>query len=57
MFVNTILQALNRYQRPRHRKLTAPTYPTPSDSDAANVRTGLIWFFVVVLLALSFALI
>jgi hypothetical protein len=56
MFVHTILQALNRDRRPRPRKLTDPIYPEHSASDAANVRTGLVWFFVVVLAALSFAL-
>jgi len=56
MFVQTILQVLNRTHRPRHRKLTEPMYPDPVASDTANVRTGLIWFLVVVLLALSFAL-
>lgn len=57
MFVHTILQALNRNHRPRQRKLTDPIYPEPSNADASNVRTGLIWFLIVVLLALSFALI
>ena len=57
MFVHTILQALNRNRRPRHRKLTDPIYPDPYPSDEANVRTGLVWFLVVVLVALSFALI
>jgi hypothetical protein len=57
MFVHTILQALNRNRRPRHRKLTDPIYPDRPASDAANVRSGLVWFFVVVLVALSFALI
>jgi hypothetical protein len=57
MFVHTILQALNRNRRTSHRKLTDPIYPDPSASDAADVRTGLVWFFVVVLVALSFALI
>lgn len=57
MFVHTLLQAFNnKRHRPRHRKLTDPMYPPPSASDAANVRTGLVWFFVVVLTALSFAL-
>ena len=57
MFVQTILQVLNRHHRPRHRKLTDPVYPDRPASDSANVRTGLVWFFVVVLLALSFALV
>ena len=57
MFVQTILQVLNRHHRPRHRKLTDPMYPDRPASDTANVRTGLIWFLVVVLLALSFALV
>ena len=57
MFVQTILQVLNRNHRPRPRKLTDPMYPDSPASDKANVRTGLIWFLVVVLLALSFALV
>lgn len=57
MFVHTILQALNRKHRPRHRRLTAPSHLDHQTTDTANVRTGLVWFFVVVLLALSFALI
>jgi hypothetical protein len=57
MFVQTILQALNRNRRARHRKLTDPIYPDSPASDAANIRTGLVWFLVVVLTALSFALI
>ena len=57
MFVQTLLQVLSRSRRPRHRKFTDPIYPDPYPSDEANVRTGLIWFLVVVLVALSFALI
>jgi hypothetical protein len=47
MFVQTILQALNRNRKARHRKLTDPIYPDSPASDAANI----------VLTALSFALI
>ena len=57
MFVHTILQALNKNRRTSHRKLTDTIYPEPPASDDANVRSGLVWFFVVVLAALSFALI
>lgn len=57
MFVQTFLQAFSRYRRPGHRKHANPTYPDAPPSDTANVRTGLVWFLLVVLLALSFALI
>ena len=57
MFVQTILQVLNRHHQPRPRKLTDAMYPDRPVSDTANVRTGLVWFLVVVLLALSFALV
>ena len=57
MFVQTLLQVFSRSRRPRHRKLTDPSYPDTQASDEANVRAGLVWFLVVVLIALSFALI
>jgi hypothetical protein len=57
MFVHTLLQTLNRNHRYRQRKLVNPLYPDRGISEARNVRAGLLWFLVVVLLALSFALI